>query len=107
MHRRERHLPPGQLDPAGIMIRRNPGVALVWTSRTFAPFRVSNGVLFDIGEPITAEWYAEGRAATTEEIRASIDSGLPALHQIAEEEGPDAVAELTRRYDNVIGQWAS
>jgi hypothetical protein len=107
MHRRDRHLPEDHVDPAGIMLLRNPGVALVWTSRTFATFRIGGGILFDIGNPVTTEWYAEGRAATAAEIRASIDSGLPALMDVAEEEGADAVAELTRRYDTVVAQWAS
>jgi hypothetical protein len=86
----------------GIMLDRNPGVALVW--RTRDPHRFSDGKggwLFDVGAPTRVDWYAEGRPATREEVTASIDSGLPSLQQLADEEGPDAQHELKRRLEVV------
>ena len=94
------------------MIERNPGVALVWTSRTFRPFTVAArpelgaqaGVLFDVGEPEAMRWYARGRDATAREIITSITSGLPALREVAELEGPAAVAELEAKAAAVLDQ---
>jgi hypothetical protein len=97
MVRRDRHLPEDRVDPAGVMLLRNPGVALVYTSRTFDIFRVDNGVLWDMGEPTAMEWFAEGREAHLVEVLASIESGLPTLATVAAEEGEDALAELARR----------
>lgn len=100
MTRRERHLPEGAAEPAGFMIRRNPGVALIWVTRYngWAPFRAPGGLLFDIGEPEWVEWYAQGRRATRTEVLASIDSGLPILRQAAEAEGAEALADLDRQH---------
>jgi hypothetical protein len=101
MTRRERGLPEGTTEPAGHMIRRNPGVALVWSTRTWSTFRTGPGpadLLFDIGEPTATRWFTEGRDATRAEVLASIDSGLPLLREQAERDGPDAVAALDRMH---------
>jgi hypothetical protein len=84
-------------DAAGTMIRRNPGVTLLWG--TVPPLKVQpvdGGLLFDLGTPRRVEWWAEGRRATPREILASIETGLPSLRAEAAAEGPDAVAELER-----------
>jgi len=39
--------------------------------------------LLHMGEPETVKWYAEGRLATREQVLASIDSGFPALAELA------------------------
>jgi hypothetical protein len=97
-HRREAGIPADAKDPAGVMIARNPGVALVWTSRTWKPFKIDStgaagaGVLFDIGEPIEARWYAEGRRATRAEVMASLESGLPLLQREAAKEAGGSAA---------------
>lgn len=80
----------------GVAIMRNPGVTLLWTTRTFNPFREGDGVLFALGEPEGVEWYAEGRPATRSQVEASIQSGLPALVELAAQDGIDAMAELDR-----------
>lgn len=101
MHRRMNNLPEGRT-VAGIMIERNPGVSLVWTSRTWKPFRAPNGTLFNVGDPEHVEWYAEGRAATHAEVQAAIDSGLPQLRDMARQEGPAAEDALrTMTFDAV------
>lgn len=102
MRRRDRHLPSGASKPAGEMIARNPGVALVWTSRTWSTFRIDGGVLWNIGDPVSTEWFARGRVATRSEVMESIDSGLPLLREMAEQDGSAAVRQLERQYATTL-----
>lgn len=70
------------LKPAGNMIERNPGVMLLWTTRSYEVFRAPRGVdgyLIRIGDPVHISFWAEGRTATRAEIDASVESGLPLL----------------------------
>lgn len=92
--RREANLPDDRKEPAGIHLERNPGVTLLWTTQTFKPFRCGAGVLFDIGPAAAMEWYAEGRAATRDEAREAILSGLPKLLEVAALDGAAGVREL-------------
>lgn len=97
MTRRERGLPTERFDPAGQAIWRNPGATLVWTTRDWNPFKAPGGFLFKLGEPTSVAWYAHGRVATRDEIQHSIDTGFPILREAAQQDGPDAVAELERQ----------
>jgi hypothetical protein len=94
MVRRDRGKPQGAANPAGIMITRNPGVALVWVTR-YRSWGTrgdgAGGTLFDIGDCREALWFARGRAATSDEVLASIDSGLPILREMAEADEADGV----------------
>jgi hypothetical protein len=96
--RREQGMPDEmkQAEVPGIMLKRNPGVALVWITEhgRWRRFRAHNGLLFDIGEPVETRWYAEGRPATREEVETSIESGLPSLRELAEQDGEAALLEL-------------
>ena len=107
MTRRERHKPAGAVNPAGIMITRNPGVALVWVTG-YRSWKTrgdgDGGILFDIGDPKQALWFARGREATRAEVLAPIDSGLPLLREMAERDGPDAVAELERMHTCALAE---
>jgi hypothetical protein len=97
MTRRDRHKPAEATNPAGIMITRNPGVALVWVTGYKSWTQRSDGrgaTLFNVGEPREALWFARGREATRDEVLDSIDSGLPILAEMAEQDGPEACAEL-------------
>jgi hypothetical protein len=96
MTRRDRHLPGQVQDPAGIMIRRNPGVALVWVTgiHGWRLEKQPDGLLFRLRDPLRTLWFAQGREATRAEVRASIRSGLPLLRAEAERDGPEAVLEL-------------
>jgi hypothetical protein len=81
---RRRPVGEGFVQPAGEMLLRNPGVALVWMTRWFRVVRPpqgmgQDGILFDLGEPTEALWFAQGRPATRAEVVASIESGMPAL----------------------------
>lgn len=93
MRRRDSNLPEDTAEPDGVMIRRNPGVALVWVTNTW---RMIPGYrLFHLAEAAEALWFAEGRPATRDEVLASIDSGMPLLRAEAEQED-DAEAALTQ-----------
>jgi hypothetical protein len=81
--RRDAKLPDGVIPPAGIMLKRNPGVAMVWITKSFTIVPVDNGHLIEMGPPIHVHWWAEGRKATREEVNASIASGLPKLLELA------------------------
>lgn len=100
MTRRERHIPAGTEEPAGIMIRRNPGVSVVWVTgyRAWKAEREGRGYLFRLGPAKRALWFADGREATRAEVLASVDSGMPILREMAEQDGPEAVAELERMH---------
>lgn len=73
----------GGIEPvpaAGEGIMRNPGVALLWITRTFTMFSDGRGGrLISVGDPLEVEFYAEGRLATRAEVVASIESGVPLL----------------------------
>jgi hypothetical protein len=78
---RMRRVPKSEdaVSPAGKLIPRNPGVVLVWVTRSYAPFRVGNGLLIRVGKPVRVEAWSEGREATEAELVESIRTGLPAL----------------------------
>lgn len=99
MRRREGGLPEELAPERGFAIRRNPGVALVWVTKTFQMIRDPNsgGPLFVVGDPRSVACYAHGRRATPEEIAASVDSGLPTLVEAAQADGPRAIAALERQ----------
>lgn len=81
MRRRPQHV-DRTIPAAGDPILRNPGVALVWVTRSYKTFRPqlgNSGYLCEIGDPTETLWFAQGREATREEVMASIDSGLPLL----------------------------
>ncbi|WP_432010146.1 hypothetical protein [Streptomyces cucumeris] len=102
MRRRDTGLPDGTVAPDGIMIGRNPGVALVWTSRTW---RMQPRLrLFDVGTPTETRWYAEGRPATRDEAMAAVDSGMPLLRAEAEKDRRPATAlvELESQYRRAL-----
>jgi len=94
MRRNDKDRPAEAVEPGGVMIRRNPGVALIWITGGYKIFRADGGTLFRIGSPEHVRFFAEGRPATRDEVMASIDTGLPALREIAERQGPEAVIAL-------------
>jgi hypothetical protein len=80
--RNESNLPDVANLPAGEMIKRNPGVTLLWTTDKYTCRQYPNGILFRLHEePLSVEWYAQGRLATRQEVMDSIDSGLPILQE--------------------------
>jgi hypothetical protein len=90
-----------QAESAGTALTRNPGVALVWVTDSYLPFKAGNGYLIRMGEPHRTIWYCEGRPATRAEVVHSIETGLPSLMELAqrqdeEDHNADAVRELER-----------
>jgi hypothetical protein len=72
---------------AGIAILRNPGVTLLWTTRSYTLFDDGRGKpLIEIGPPDGVTWYAQGRLATRAEVLASVTTGLPLLREAADME---------------------
>lgn len=100
--RNEKNLPDGHRDPAGVAIKRQPGVICLWLTKSFTPFKAPNGVLFRLGEPTDIFWYREGREATRDEILESIESGLPILAEMAEQDGTMAVRQLNAQFRKAL-----
>jgi hypothetical protein len=77
--RDEDNLPAGMV--AGVGIKRNPGVTMLWTSayETWRP--PGGGLLFEMGEPSEVLWLRMGRPATRAEVWASVESGEPLLRE--------------------------
>jgi hypothetical protein len=100
--RRDANLPDGAAEPGGIMLERNPGVTALIAARLWRVHNHPNGVLISFSGVTEVRWLCEGRAATREEVQASIDSGMPSLMQLAGEEGPDAEAALDRMYHDAM-----
>ena len=104
LERRAKGLPEDRSKAPGLGLQHNPGIAMLWITKTYRPWAVPQqavqeagaqlGVLFEIGEPETIEFYSFGREATHEEIRAAIARGLPYLRETARSQGPRAMAEL-------------
>lgn len=100
----------GVVNPAGVMIERNPGVTLVWISKSYRLMRVSasegaeSGVLLMMGDPVETLWWAEGRPATRQEILDSIASGLPLLREQAEKDGPPAPCSSYPDSDDAVDE---
>lgn|SRR5215467_8466300 len=91
-------LPEEVEQPGGFPIDRNPGVSLVWVTRSFKVFDDGAGKpLISVGDPVEITCWAEGRTAKRDEIQASIDGGLPHLRKMAEAGGPSDVRELGRQ----------
>lgn len=83
-------------EPAGEMIKRNPGIAVIWITESYDLYQDSrtNGILFRLGNPLEVSFWCEGRPALRHEVVDSIESGLPILLEMAQSEGPKAVEAL-------------
>jgi hypothetical protein len=87
----------GAASMGGIGLSRNPGVALLWTARSFQVFRPEGGgMLITVGDAEYWEWWCEGRKATRQEVEHSIDTGLPYLEEEARKQ-PGAMEDMHRR----------
>lgn len=89
MRRRTTGLPTpedGRVAPPGEMVLRNPGVCLVWTTARTVLFSSETGPLIRLGDPVELQWFARGRPASPEQVRESIESGLPALYAAADQD---------------------
>jgi hypothetical protein len=93
------------MDAPGFCLQRNPSVTLLWTTKTYSLFDDGHGKpLITFGDPESVEWIAEGRPATRTEILRSIETGMPALMNLAmSQEG--AVKFLLESRDNFIARY--
>jgi hypothetical protein len=90
-------------NPAGVMIERNPGVTLIWGTKTYrAERQPEGGMLFRIGSPARLEWFAHGRRATRDEIIESIETGLPRLREMARLDGKAGLAALKQQVERAV-----
>jgi hypothetical protein len=107
MVRREGGLPEEVTDPAGVMLRRNPGVGLLWHTREYRVFKAPNGYLIRMGEPFEVAWWTQGRQATRQEVEEAIASGLPALLEAcdAEEKPEDRKAARAHLEEQRLALW--
>lgn len=109
MRRRETNLPDHNEMP-GVGLKRNPGVSLIWMTHDYKCFQVEMdtangvqpGVLFKMGEPDDMIWMARGQEATAEQIAESIESGIPSLMAMAEQQGPEAVEALNELHNGLL-----
>jgi hypothetical protein len=82
--RREANL-PNHVAPAGFMIARNPGATCLYTTNSFKPYKAhtetggGSGILMELGEPTSVEWYALGQRCGRAAVLESIDSGMHLL----------------------------
>lgn len=84
-------------ESAGMPILRNPGVTLLWTTRSYTVFNDGKGKpLIQIGPPSAVEWYSQGRHATRAEVAHSVETGLPVLRQCCDMEVHEARRQLAR-----------
>lgn len=97
MRRREAGRPEGVKPPAGMGHPRNPGVVLLWTTRSFTVITAPNGQLFGIGDPVGLQLVSEGRPATQEELIEAFESGVEILLEAAVQGGPAEVRELQQK----------
>lgn len=104
--RREGNLPDNvDVNQAGLPLSRNPGVTMLWNTRVYDVFKPEqtkgSGYLIHMGEPESVEWWREGRPAARAEVLDSIETGLPALENIArlERGGLEALERARRRLD--------
>lgn len=106
MRRNDKDWPSDHREMPGITIDRNPGVSLIWMTRSyhlFEPEKGGAGVLVQVGDPTRLEWWREGRTATRDECLQSINDGLPALREVADLQGDAARRELEERYIPRLG----
>jgi hypothetical protein len=109
MHHREGGLEGTISLTGGVRPGRNPGVTLLWVTRDFQRLHDERlGVGFRIGPPLRLEAYAEGRTATKEEVRHSIETDLPLLLAAAKVDGSEVFRNLAQKYKEftlAISRW--
>lgn len=86
MVRRLDNLPKSH-DAPGIMLKRNPGVALMWTSMWLPTRMGDRAYIFKLSDPLAIESWREGRPAEKFELRESFDEGLLAAQDAIKQAG--------------------
>lgn len=73
-------------DAPGVMVKRNPGVAICWTSM-WLPVQQQGGYMFRLSEPLSFEIFREGREATPEELRFHFEESYAVAHKTMVDNG--------------------
>jgi hypothetical protein len=101
--RREDEFTEEHFKIAGVSIKRNPGVVLVWTTLSYEIFSDGRGGrLIHIGDPLNIQWYSHGRFATRSEIIESIESGFPALQAVAAPQEMAALLQSKQQFEELF-----
>lgn len=87
-------LPEGYQPPAGVHVERNPGTYAIWSTASYQPFKVANGILIRVGDPLRVSWWREGKPADRATAVAAIEDGCPIVMQDAVKNGREYVADL-------------
>lgn len=82
--------------PGGEMIKRNPGIAMIWVCESYRIWQTETGPIFKIGDPTEVLFFREGRPALQDEVFESVESGLPILVEMAAKEGEKALEALVQ-----------
>jgi hypothetical protein len=101
----EEFLAKASKEPNGVMLMRNPGVTLLWSTQSYAlvPGNNSGAVLFKIGEPTNISWWREGRPATRAEVIESIDTGMPSLRELCVSQSDmDELERLRKAFEKYL-----
>ena len=94
--RREAGMPDERNEPAGIMVKHNPGVVVLFASRNWNSFRpdAKKLPLVKMGDPISPPlWFTEGRPATYDEALKGFEESIRTVREQAKAEGKDAENE--------------
>ena len=86
----------------GVMIARNPGVTALVTCEQWRIFTPPGGGMLWHFTPRQIEWVCQGRAATPEEVWASVETGIDALIEAADAQDADEGGHDSRRMLSVI-----
>ncbi len=89
----------------GFGLKRNPGVSMLWTTRVYDVFNDGKGgKLINMGEPESVEWWFRGRPATREEVVESVETGIPSLAVIAQQQegGLRYLRELREKFEKFL-----
>ena len=87
---------------AGSALKHNPTVTLLWLTRHYYIEPDNGSLLFRLGNPFATEWFHMGQPATRQQALGGIGVGLPKLREMAELDGPEAVALLKRQYEDAL-----
>ena len=75
----------------------NPGVSLVWQTRTFDIIRGDRGDLVKMGEPIRVQPWCKGRPAKPTEVAAAFEISFKKMMEIASDEDDQALIDVVKQ----------
>jgi hypothetical protein len=85
--------------PPGLMVKSNPGLAALWTTRSFRLRNTGDrrdDALLVMGTPTRVDWWSEGERAEPLTVRVGWEAGVQRLREVAAKDGPAAVADAER-----------